>query len=183
MVPFFPPLRKRRCLVAIFLLLVLGLWVGYWATYRAAVFLFNATSQPCVQIKENSVTTKPKLRMLKQTFNLYPDGDAHSKVVGVGLSRYVSGHIPAVFLVFEDNSGQPISVNLPGNEDKLAEDEFFYKTWSEGALWCEILARHAVVEIVDKPKIESGHVEVPTARLVDDKFREPTKQERARYCP
>lgn len=112
-------------------------------------------------------------------FNLFPDGDVASKVVAIGIAEYAEGGGMAVFMGFANGEGQPISVNLPGQMQRLDADEFYLKNWTEMKKPAEMLIQHGLVAMVpDKEPADSGHVKVPIARLIRSALREMTEQEK-----
>ena len=113
-------------------------------------------------------------------FNLYPDGEPSSKVVGIGIGQYPEGGM-AVFLIFESNRGQPVSVPMPEFESQVGADEFFFKEWVDGKSAAERLLAEGVVVITDKPAVSFGHGEVRVARINRSKLCAMTAAEREQY--
>lgn len=122
---------------------------------------------------------KPKRFALTRPFNLYPDGDETTEVVGIELVSYAEGGALAACLVFANGGAQPISVNLtPEEMRRLDVDELFFKNWSEMEPVAEILIQQGIVAMVpDKEPAKSGDVEIPVARLVRSALRDAAAAE------
>jgi hypothetical protein len=125
----------------------------------------------------------PTQYKVKESFNIFPDGGDDTCVVGIGISTYKQNNGRAVFLIFSNGEGMPISVNLPEHMDRLGEDEFYIKDWSEKQHVADRLIKAGLVTLVDKPRVPSGHVEVATARLNRALLGEFSQEELARLRP
>jgi hypothetical protein len=126
----------------------------------------------------------PEQKKLKEAFNIFPgDGGPDNLVVGVGFSTYRNTDALTVILIYANGKGRPISVNLTDFADDLEEGEFFFKDWSDQKHIAERCIEVGLVQLVDKPRVQSGHVAVPIAKLNHGLLTEFSAAEAARYKP
>ena len=125
---------------------------------------------------------KPEPFKLILPFNLYPDGGPESKVVGLGIARYEKGGL-AVFLIFENNRGLPVSVPLPEFEEQVALRGQSPTPKADGAHAAKRLHEEGVVSASNKPSVNFGRGQAPIVKLNWGKLMQFTEQEKTKYHP
>lgn len=122
-------------------------------------------------------------KKLREPFNIFPDGSLATKVVGLGFAEYDKGGGPAVVLIFATGKGQTISVNLPNDQYLLDAGEFHLKDWSENEHVIARMEQLGILQLVDKPTVPSGQVQVRTVRVDPAKLTNFTPEEAEKYKP
>jgi hypothetical protein len=162
-----------------------GRWInahtyyGHLPAAEGAARWFNVCLLP--HVKRNVTVTAQK--KLKNPFNLFSDGGPNTLVVGVGFAEYTQSQGKAVFLIFKDARGKPISLNLPEHVAKLQGSQFFFKDWGDMEAIAQRLQQAGLVSLLPVPRITVDHAEVPIAIVNESQLTNFTEEELERYRP
>ena len=79
-------------------------------------------------------------------------------------AHYGNGRLAVQAYTTDGEPAATVSVNLP--DAPLNEGEFFLKDWSENEIISKALIERNIIEVLDRPLVKSGFVQVRTAKLV-----------------
>lgn len=136
---------------------------------------------PLTFLEDLTMVSQQKLR---SSLNAYVDGDVQHTIVGFGFSEFQDTKQPAIFLIFADNKGMLVSVNLPEQPDALGEGEFFLKDWAEALPAVERLLENDILQLSSKPRVAATNERlIAIASVNQAKLTAFTAAELQQYTP